>query len=292
MAERYGGKYSPGPAGDDPRPRPLARPRDPVGFAANLMFAPPVLLFFVSLFRGPVGLLFGIGGAALLGLGAWLLRGGLRAEAAFDARKVARRPALPRKILAATRTGLGVCAAVIAQSGGHLPGAALYGVAAGMLHLAAFGIDPLRSKTGEGGDAFQQARVSRAVDEGEAYLDAMGREILRANDRRLVARVGRFQAAARDLFRSVEDDPRDLSGVRRYMTVYLMGARDATARFADIYARSRDSQAREDYLALLDDLEQNFAARTRRMLNEDRSDLGIEIDVLRERLKREGVEPD
>lgn len=292
MAERYGGKYSPEPADDKPRPRPLARQRDPVGFAANLMFAPPVLLFFVSLFRGPVGLLFGIGGAALLGLGAWLLRGGLRAEAAFDARKVARRPALPRKILAATLTGLGVCAAVVAQSGGHLAGAALYGVAAGVLHLAAFGIDPLRSKTGAGGNAFQQARVSRAVDEGEAYLDAMGREILRANDRRLVARVGRFQAAARDLFRSVEDDPRDLSGVRRYMTVYLMGARDATARFADIYARSRDSQAREDYLALLDDLEQNFAARTRRMLSEDRSDLGIEIDVLRERLKREGVEPD
>ncbi len=68
-----------------------------------------------------------------------------------------------------------------------------------------------------------------------------------------------------------------------------MGARDATIKFADIYARSRDAQARTDYLALLDDLEQNFDARTRKMLLEDRSDLTVEIDVLRERLQREGV---
>ena len=68
-----------------------------------------------------------------------------------------------------------------------------------------------------------------------------------------------------------------------------MGARDATVKFADIYARTRDAQARADYAALLDDLEQNFDARTQSLLLDDRSDLNIEIDVLRERLQREGV---
>jgi hypothetical protein len=62
--------------------------------------------------------------------------------------------------------------------------------------------------------------------------------------------------------------------------------------FADINARTRDPKARADYLALLDDLEKNFAARTARMLLDDRSDLTVEIDVLRERLRREGVRPD
>ena len=42
----------------------------------------------------------------------------------------------------------------------------------------------------------------------------------------------------------------------------------------------------------MDDLEQNFAARTRKMLLDDRSDLTVEIDVLRERLQREGVRID
>ena len=51
-------------------------------------------------------------------------------------------------------------------------------------------------------------------------------------------------------------------------------------------------QARADYLALLDDLEQNFAARNEKLLLEDRGDLNIEIDVLRARLEREGVQLD
>jgi hypothetical protein len=102
-------------------------------------------------------------------------------------------------------------------------------------------------------------------------------------------RLERFQTTARDLIRTVEEDPRDLSAARKYLGVYLQGARDATAKFADVYARTKDTQARADYATLLDDLDQNFSARTRKLLLEDRSDLTVEIDVLRERLQREGV---
>jgi len=111
----------------------------------------------------------------------------------------------------------------------------------------------------------------------------------RVGDRTLGARVERFQNPARTLFRTVEDDPRDLTAARKYLSVYLLGARDATVKFADVYARTNDPQARVDYEALLDDLEQNFAARTRKMLLDDRTDLTVEIDVLRDRLQREGV---
>ena len=37
------------------------------------------------------------------------------------------------------------------------------------------------------------------------------------------------------------------------------------------------------------DLEQNFAARTEKMLVDDHADMDIEINVLRDRLQREGV---
>lgn len=102
-------------------------------------------------------------------------------------------------------------------------------------------------------------------------------------------RVEQFQRTARELFRAVEEDPRDLSGARKYLSVYLRGASDATVKFADVYSRTGDAQARTDYSDLLDDLEQNFSARTRKMLLDDRSDLTVEIEVLRERLRRESV---
>ena len=100
-------------------------------------------------------------------------------------------------------------------------------------------------------------------------------------------RVERFILTARDLFRTVEEDPRDLTSARKYLSVYLQGARDATVAFVDVYQRTGDADAKADYLSLLDDLEQNFAARTQKLLSDDRTDLTIEIDVLRDRLARE-----
>ncbi|KIC16860.1 5-bromo-4-chloroindolyl phosphate hydrolysis family protein [Leisingera sp. ANG-DT] len=295
MAQRYGGKFSP-----DGKPSPQDKPAqqsfrnaqvDPVGMRANLMFLPPAILTLLSLNDGATGLALGLIGAGLWTGGAFLLREGLKAEAAYGARKVARKPALPRKILAALLTGGGAALAAWKAEPGIL-NAAVYGAAAAGLHITAFGIDPLQDKGVEGVDDFQQSRVARAVDEAEQSLAAMTNAALRARDRKVEARVEQFQSVARELFRTVEEDPRDLTAARKYLTVYLQGARDATVKFADIYARSQDAQARADYLALLDDLEQNFAARTRKMLVEDRTDLTIEIDVLRDRLQREGVHLD
>ena len=114
----------------------------------------------------------------------------------------------------------------------------------------------------------------------------------RASDTASQDRLKQFQATARTLIRTVEEDPRDLTAARRYLGVYLMGARDATVKFADIYARTQSAEAKRDYLALLDDLDQNFNAKTAKMLLDDRSDLAIEIEVLQDRLTREGVRLD
>lgn len=307
MAQRYGGKYSPDGSSDDtsgnaPKPRgTFDRARvEPAGARVNLLFIPPVPLLFMSYFDGAVGLFIGILAAMMLIGAAMLLREGLRAEAAYNARKVARRPAFPRKIVASLLTGIGVGIAafrndyVDAEVAGQvsLIAPVLFGAAGTALHALAFGLDPLSDKGMEGIDTFQQDRVARVVDEAETYLGAMSDAIKRAKNRQVEARVERFQTTARDLFRTVEEDPRDLSGARKYLTVYLKGARDATIKFADFYSRSRDENALTDYVALLDDLEQNFAARTQKMLLDDRSDLTVEIDVLRDRLQREGVRLD
>lgn len=289
MARRFGGRYSPGaqpgqPAAD---PRDTARV-DPAGARVNLLFVPPALLALFSLGAGPAGLVAGLIGAGVLTLAAFLLRDGLRAEAEWRARPVARRPAWPRKMMASGLTGLGVALAAWSGDGGVL-GAALYGLAAAGLHVAAFGIDPMSDKRIEGVDDHQQDRVAKVVDEAETYLAQMRSAIAALRDRQLDERVAAFQARAREMIRSVERDPRDLTQARRYLGVYLMGARDASVKFADLWSRNRDSAARAEYESLLTDLDRNFAARTETMLLSDRTDMDIEIRVLRDRLAREGV---
>ncbi|MES2914432.1 MAG: 5-bromo-4-chloroindolyl phosphate hydrolysis family protein [Pseudomonadota bacterium] len=284
MAERFGGKFSPQGSRRDTG---VAVPTEaaPKGlWRANVLFLTAFLFLFPAFGDGPREMLMGLSAGGLVILAAWLTREGLRAEAAFDARKLARRPAFPRKLAGAVLTGAALAlGGVIAGQGLVYP--ALYALVGAGLHLGAFGLDPMADKGMEGLDAFQTGRVANAVEEGESYLAGMKDAILRARDPALERRVEQFTAAARTLFRTIEADPGDLTAARKYMSVYLMGARDATVKFADHYARSRDPATRADYEALLADLETTFAEKTKTFLTNSRSDLDVEISVLRDRLK-------
>ena len=263
---------------------PLASSRDE--WRAGVLVFGAVLFAINGLLGEPRVLLLGLAAAAALIFASWLTRQGARAQTAYAARRVARRPALPRKIFGAVFTGLALgIGTIMWQPGVVYP--VLIGLAGVLLHLGAFGLDPLSDKGAAGIDQFQTDRVARAVDEAEAYLTVMRDAILRARDRGLETRVERFATTARALFRTVEGDPGDLTAARKYLSVYLMGARDATIKFADVYAQTRDTGVRSEYEALLTDLETNFAARTQILLSGANTDLDVEIAVLRDRLKLE-----
>jgi hypothetical protein len=284
MAERFGGRFSPGGGGAGSSV-PVPAEVLPVGlWRTRVLFLTAFLFLFPAFGDGPREMLLGLLAGGLIVLASWLTREGQRAEAAYAARKVARRPALPRKLLGAVLTGAALAAGgVIADQGLVYP--VLYALVGAFLHLGTFGLDPMADKGMEGIDAFQTDRVARVVEEGEAHLAAMKDAILRARDRALERRVDQFAAVARGLFRTIEGDPRDLTAARKYMSVYLMGARDATVKFADHYAQTRDPATRSDYEALLTDLETTFAEKSKTFLTNSRSDLDVEIAVLRDRLK-------
>lgn len=293
MAKRFGGKYSP-QGGDNepsvPEARGSFRNARPsrAGARVNFLFIAPLPLVWSAFGSGATTMAFALLALGLLMLAAWLTREGLLAQDAYDARKVARRPAVPRKMLGSVVTGLGLALASFAIKGGLIE-PVVYGVTGAVLHFLAFGPDPMKSKGMEGMDEFQTDRVARMVDKAETHLSAMTDAIKRAGDPKAEARLERFQAQVRELLRTVEEDPRDLTAARKYMGVYLQGARDATIKFADIYGRNQDRGARSDYMMLLTDLEQSFDAKTRDLLLDDRSDLNVEIEVLRDRLEREGI---
>ena len=131
--------------------------------------------------------------------------------------------------------------------------------------------------------------MARAIDQAEALVRQTVDAAKRIGDRQLEGRVDRLCDQARDVFRAVERDPRDLARARTFLSVYLLGLRDATAKFADVWNRSRDAVARRSYEDLLGDLEKSFTAQRTHLLEDDRSDLDVEIEVLRERLQQDGL---
>ena len=294
MAKRYGGEYSPdgqGPVAEEDRGTYRGAVRTRAGGRVNLLFIAPLPLIWAAFTSDPTGLMLNLVALGLLLLAAWLTREGILAQEHYEARKVARRPSLPRKILGSLCTGAGLAMAGIAAGGG-VGAPLIFAILGTVLHSFAFGFDPMRDKGMEGIDQHQTDRVARAVDKAESYLAGMSDAIKRAGDRSAEARVERFQTSVRDMLRTVENDPRDLTAARKFLTVYLRGARDATVKFADIYGRNRDAGAKSDYMMLLTDLEENFVAKTRTLLEDNNSDLEIEIGVLRDRLQQEGIRLD
>lgn len=300
MAKRYGGRFSPQSRQDDrhdgPEPRLPARAapgdiRHPLESRTKWITIAALPLIITAFFQPPLIMATSLAGFGIIATGMWMTREGLRAEAAYDARRVARRPAFPRKLFGGILTAFGLAVGAYEPGNAALAGAGAIGLAGAILHWLSFGTDPMSDKGMEGIDSFQQDRAARMVAEGEDHLRAMRDAILRTNDRRLEARVHLFSATAREMFARIEEDPNDLAAARRYLSVYLMGARDATVKFSDLYTRTRDAGARSDYEGLLSDLETNFAARTRQLIEGSRTNLDIEMQVLSDRLAREGVAP-
>ncbi len=271
-------------AGRPPRPEPPRKPG--AGFRAFMMFLAPLPLALRAPFQDPSSLLNTLLALGTLLLAAWLTRDGIIAHKEYDARAVARRPAIPRKIFGAVLTGCGLGLASFVGNG--MESAALYGLVGAALHLAAFGPDPLADK-GTGDAAFQSERIARTIAEAEGHLAAIEAAVAPLRDRLLQDQVASFADSARVMFRRIEEDPRDLVAARRYLGVYLQGAREATTKYVALQAHGPDPKARADYEALLTDLQANFSARGQRLLQNDQTDLMVEIDVLRDRLRREGL---
>lgn len=157
MAQRYGGKYSPdGAAGGRTAPDAASPFRGKrarrAGARVNFLFVVPIIFVFIGFTREPFGLATHLIAFAVLMAAAYMTREGLKAEEAYDARKVAKRPAIPRKLFGSLLTGAGLFVA------GYMPEASLlnpilFAVLGTGLHAIAFGADPMKDKGAEGVDS-------------------------------------------------------------------------------------------------------------------------------------------
>jgi hypothetical protein len=302
MAGRpYGGRFSPdgsapapGEPGQAKQPAPFRNRRARrVSIRARLMFILPLPLLLAgigAIMRGsPREMLVELGAFAGLMLSAWLLNEGLRAEESYNARTIAGPPSIPRKAFAAVLTGASIAAAGVFNPDLGLFGAIAFGIVAGLAHVAGVGRDTMKKNGMECVVEFQNQRVARAIDQAGGLVREITGAAARIGDRRIEGRIERLCDQAREVFRIVEEDPSDFAHARTFLSVYLLGLRDSTIKFADIYGRSRDPEALREYEGLLGDLETSFTKHRTNLLENNRSDLDIEIEVLRERLQQDGL---
>ncbi len=260
----------------------------------RLMFVLPVPLFFMGLYSAFAGdgvaMIGRFSGLALYLVAARLLLEGEKAAQAYAAREVAKPPAFPRKIFAAMLTGV---ATAITGLFGFEPvlanpaTVAAYACAAVFFHLLCFGLDPMRAKGLEGFSELEAQRFLQALEQGQQLLAETLMAAQKLPSFRLQQRVQRSMNEARKVLVAIERNPEDLKRSKKFMMVYLQGAHDATLKLAQLSRKDPQAVAVTGYEQLLDDLERRFKKQQENLLSTDRSDLDVEIEVLRDRIKQE-----
>ena len=258
-----------------------------------LMFLLPLPVLFAaigSLARGNIGGLFD--NAVCYGLflgGALLLRRGLRTEAEYDRRRVARAP-WPFKTLGGGVIALATGLTAWSGANHHPAIAVAFALAALLGCYLTYGFDPRGAKRftdSEGLDTTD--RVLEALAQAERSIAAIERATRDIGNAELNGRLRRIAAQARQILTMLEEDPRDLRRARKFLNVYLDGAKQVTEGYAKTHGRVAAPELEDNFRRVLTTIEEVFAEQRQKLLETDVTDLDVKIEVLNTQLKREGV---
>jgi 5-bromo-4-chloroindolyl phosphate hydrolysis protein len=276
MAERYRL-----PSGQFPSPKGL------------LMFLLPLPVLFAAIAALSGGNLSSLlGNAAGYGLflaGALLLRRGLLSEAEYARRRVARAP-WPLKTLGSGIIALATGVTAWLGAGQNPLIAIAFGLAALLGCYLTYGFDPRAPKRFTDRDGVDTTdRVLEALAQAEQGIAAIEQATRDIRNAELNNRLRRITALARQILKLLEEDPRDLRRARKFLNVYLDGAKQVTEGYAKTHARVSTPELEDNFRRVLSTIEEVFQEQQQKLLETDVTDLDVQIEVLTTQLKREGV---
>lgn len=259
-------------------------------FLIFLLPTPLLITAILAIFRGKILLLgWAIALYVVFILAAGLVKRGLSLEAEFRARRLARAALVPYKLLGAILLGLAtmVTAWTLAKHGFGLSIVFGIGAIAGCLLL--YGFDPRGAKGIDDDSGVDSGKVVAALETARAKLVRIENAGKKIRNRDYQKRITSLLGHAYLVLDEIENDPRDLRRARKFLNVYLDGAVEVTERYAKTYEKTQTETLEKGFGELLTDMENVFREQHDKLLQDDELDLDVQMDVLRQRLKREGV---
>lgn len=257
-----------------------------------LLFFLPMALIPATLFalaKGHVlGVLINAGGFALYMLAASCLRKGFQAEYVYNKSRLAA-PPQPLKLIAAIITALAT--GIIAWLGAKhsLPVAAIFAVGAFLGMYLSYGFDPRAEKKITAAYGYSGDEIRKALDDSSRIIRSIEQANEQIRNSELNRRIERICEIADNILAEIAADPRDFRRARKFLNVYLDGARQVTEGYAKTHRHTPSDELEQNFRTVLETIESTFREQHQKLLEEDVFDLDVKIEVLTEQLKREGI---
>jgi 5-bromo-4-chloroindolyl phosphate hydrolysis protein len=256
-----------------------------------LYFLPLALIpaTFIALGKGHLlGVLVNAIGFGLYMLAAWCVRKGLQAEHVYEKSRIAR-PPQPLKMTAAIIAALTTGMIAWLGAGRPLPVALLFAAGAFLGMYLSYGFDPRKEKNIVAAHGYSRDEILQTLEDSSRII----RGIEQANDRirnaELNQRIERICEIADSILAEIEADPRDIRRARKFLNVYLDGARQVTEGYAKTHPQTQSGELEQNFRNVLETIESVFQEQHQKLLEEDVFDLDVKIEVLTTQLKREGI---
>jgi 5-bromo-4-chloroindolyl phosphate hydrolysis protein len=131
--------------------------------------------------------------------------------------------------------------------------------------------------------------IVEALDEAEQNLAQIQTAAGEIGNTELRSRLGRIVDKTRGILRQIEEDPKDLRRARKFLKVYLSGARDVTRQYASTHSRQQNDELEGNFRNVLMSIEDVIEEQHQKLLDNDVLDLDVKIEVLETQLKHEGI---
>lgn len=232
------------------------------------------------------------GGFALAMLAATFIRKGMRLQAEAQRRRLRRRAStVPYRLIGAVAlaAGMFLVAWLGIPSTHGLIDSALFAVAALLGCYLYYDFDPARRDPGIAAVGITTEELVDLLDEAEGRISAIERASKDIANVEFRDRLRRIVKEARAILDTIEQDPVDARRARKFLKVYLDGAKQVTEGYARMH-RNNDTPALEDnFRRVLTTIETVIGDQQAKLLENNVSELDIQIEVLQLQLEKEGV---
>lgn len=238
------------------------------------------------------GFAISLGLFALFMFGASIARRGIVKTWDFRSAKIAEAARAPLKTVGGAIITIATFLTAWLSAGQGIAASVAIALGAALGFFLTYGFDA-RGAKGVAADAgVTVAEVREALTEARARIAAIeeaGKKLAGPAAPELRQKLRGVVGAANKVLGLIEEDPRDLRRARKFLNVYLDGAKTVTENYASTATKTQSPEMEAKFRALLDDMQKTFDEQHARLLENDTLDLDAQIEVLKIRMNKEGL---
>ena len=152
-----------------------------------------------------------------------------------------------------------------------------------------YGFDPARNDPDIAAVGITTEELVELLDEAEERISAIERASKEIKNIEFKDRLRRIVREARAVLDTIEEDPTDARRARKFLKVYLDGAKQVTEGYAKAHRNEPNPELEDNFRRVLTTIETVIATQQEKLRENNVSELDVNIEVLQMQIEKEGV---